>query len=71
MEFREQHHHAHEHPHIAHTSGQERLLAGVRGGVLLKPEPDEQIGTQSNKFPADIDAQQVVGHDEEQHRKGE
>ena len=67
VEFGEQHHHADEHTDIADARRQKRLFAGVRCGVLFKPETDEQIGAETDEFPTDIDAEQVIRYNQEEH----
>src|SRR5581483_6014965 len=50
---------------------EERLLP--RGGVLglLVPEADQQVRAEPDALPADEEEQQVVGEDEDQHRRRE
>ena len=49
----------------------ERLLAGVRGALLVKPEADEQVGAQPDPFPADEHDEVVRAQDEGEHREHE
>ena len=38
---------------VADPVHDERLLAGVRVGLVLEPEPDQQVGTEPDPFPPD------------------
>ena len=56
---------------VAHAIDQERLEIGEDGGGARVPEADQQVGHQANRFPAEEQLQEVVGHHQHQHREGE
>ncbi len=49
----------------------EGLGGGVARRFLLVPMGDEQVGAKAHGLPAKEQLQEVVGHDQHQHRKGE
>ena len=56
---------------IADAVDEEGLEVGEDGGRLLEPEADQQIRHQAHSFPAEEQLQEVVAHDEHEHREGE
>ncbi len=58
-------------PDVADAVDEERLLRGERGGLLVLPEPDEQVARQPDQLPGDEDDEEVVREDEQQHRDHE
>ena len=48
-------------PEIADAVGDKRLAGGGIGAVFIVPEPDQQIGRQTNAFPAEKHLQQIIG----------
>ncbi len=50
---------------------QERLQIGKNRRLALEPETDQQVGHQADRFPAEKQLQEVVRHDQHQHRKRE
>ncbi len=56
---------------VADAVDDEGLLgrAGRRG--LLVPEADEQVAAQADRLPADVQQQEVVGQDQQQHAEHE
>ena len=67
----EHHHHRDGKADVADAVDDERLLG--RGGRrrLVLPEPDQQVRRQADAFPADVEAQVVVGEHQQQHRREE
>ncbi len=65
------HHDPEAEPEVADAVDDERLLgcAGRRG--LLVPEADEQIAAQADRLPADVQHQEVVAQDQQQHAEHE
>ena len=47
------------------------FLAGVRCGVLLVVEADQQVGREADTFPADEEQQEVLGQNQRQHEEHE
>ena len=62
---------ADEEPEVADAVDDEGLAPCVRLGVVVEPEPDEQVAAEAHPFPADEHRHQVVAEDEEQHRRDE
>ncbi|MNZ68285.1 hypothetical protein D3C78_865490 [compost metagenome] len=71
---------AEQHEHAANTEDETKVADAVddeglhgrsRSGRLLEPEADQQIGRQTNAFPAEEHLQQVVGGHQHQHGEGE
>ena len=56
---------------VTHTVDQKGLHVGKSGGRLVEPETDQQVRHQAHGFPTEEQLQQVVAHDEHQHRKRE
>ena len=56
---------------IADAVDDERLLGRGGGRRLVLPEPDQQVRRQADAFPADVEAQVVVGEHQQQHRREE
>ena len=56
---------------VTHTVDQKGLHVGKSGGRLVEPETDQQVRHQAHGFPTEEKLQQVVAHDEHQHRKRE
>jgi len=54
--------------HVADAVDQEGLLGRHRRGSARVPEADQQVAAQAHQFPAGEDEQEVVGHDQEEHR---
>src|SRR6266436_477736 len=57
--------------HVADTRGDECLLCSGRGTRSLDPEPDQQIGSEPDKFPKNEKQKQTVRDDQPEHRAGE
>jgi hypothetical protein len=67
-ERREHQHDRDGQPGVADPVGDERLLGrGGRGGLEV-PEADQQVGGQADALPPGVQAEVVVGQDEQQHR---
>jgi hypothetical protein len=49
----------------------EGLEVGKDGSRSLVPEPDQQVGNQPDRLPAEEQLQEVVGHHQHQHRERE
>ena len=47
------------------------FLAAVAARRLVLPEPDQQVRRQADAFPADVEAEVVVGEHQQQHRRDE
>src|ERR1700730_18516359 len=58
-------------PDVAGTRGEEGLQGRVGVDTLLPPVTDEHEGAQSDELPPDEELQRVVGHDEQEHGRGE
>ncbi len=56
---------------VAHAVDEERLLAGLRGALLVEPERDQQVRAQAHALPAQEHQQVVVGQDEDEHGEHE
>nr|GEU28382.1 hypothetical protein [Tanacetum cinerariifolium] len=56
---------------VAHAVDQERLHVGDDRGRTLVPETDQEVRDQAHRFPAEEQLQEVVGHDQHQHRERE
>jgi hypothetical protein len=56
---------------VADAVDEEGLQVGEDGRRLGVPEADEQVADQSHRLPAEEQLQEVVAHDEHQHREGE
>src|SRR2546429_526281 len=52
---------------VANAVHHERLLRRRSGGRLELPEPDEQVRGEADTFPAEVEAEVVVGEHEQQH----
>ncbi len=55
---------------VAHAVDDERLYGGGAGGLFFVPEADQQIGRQSNPFPAEEHLDEVVGGHQHEHGEG-
>ena len=56
---------------VTHPVDDKGLLPGIGGRILLKPETDQEIGTEAHTFPSDKHQQEVVGQDEVEHHEDE
>ena len=56
---------------VSDAVDEERFRGGGAGGRTIIPVADEQIGTEPDGFPKNEELQQVVRHDQHQHREGE
>ena len=56
---------------VADAVDQKGLHVGEDGRLALVPEADQQIGHQADRFPAEEQLQEVVAHDEHEHRERE
>ena len=63
--------HADEKPHVGDAIEQKRLERRVGGARPIHPEPDEQIGTQSDQFPEDKQMHQRPADRQPQHGEDE
>ena len=70
-ERREDQKEAHRKAEVAHAVDDKRLLPGVGRGLPLVPKTDEQVRAEPNALPADEEEHEVVGQDQERHRKEE
>jgi len=52
---------------VANPVDQERLQVGEHRAGPLEPEADQQVGHQADRFPAEEQLQEVVGHHQHQH----
>ncbi len=64
-------HHAEAEAEVADPVHDERLLARVRRGLLLVPEPDKEVGAKADRLPEHVKLEEVVRHDEHQHGERE
>ena len=62
---------AEQEPEVADARGDEGFFRGVGGGRFVKPETDEQIGGETDEFPADEHEQETIGDEQAEHRRGE
>ena len=67
----EHHHQRDGEADVADAVDDERLLGRGGGRRLVLPEPDQQVRRQADAFPADVEAQVVVGQHQQQHRRQE
>ncbi len=63
--------HAEAEAEVADAVDDERLLSGARGRRLLVPEADEGVAAQADRLPADVEHQEVVAQDQQQHAEHE
>ena len=63
--------HAQAEPEVADPVDDERLLGRSGGRRLLVPVADEQVRAQADRLPADVQEQEVVGQDQQQHAEHE
>jgi hypothetical protein len=56
---------------VADAVYQERFHVCEDSARLVEPEPDEQVGNQAHSLPAEKQLQEVVAHDQHQHRESE
>ena len=63
--------HAEKKSEIADARGDERFFRRGRGAGPIDPEADEEIGGESDQFPANKKKQQTVCDDDAEHRGGE
>ena len=70
-EGREHQHDRERQPEVTDPVDQERLLRRHRRGGFVGPEPDEQVRRETDTLPADVEQQEVVGQDQQQHRRHE
>src|SRR3972149_6573449 len=59
--------HAEDEPEVADAVDDERLQVRVDRRRTLVPEPDQQVGHQTDRLPAEEELQEVVGHHQHQH----
>ena len=67
----EQHHQGDGQTHVADPVDHEGLLGGGGCAGLVGPEPDQQVGRQTDALPTHVEPEVVVGEDEQQHRRHE
>ena len=65
------HDHAEAEAEVADAVDDERLLGRSGRRRLLVPEADEQVAAQADRLPADVQQQEVVGQDQQQHAEHE
>src|SRR6185369_16197956 len=63
--------HAQNETEVADAIDDEGFFAGVGCGLLLEPEPDEQIRTEPDTFPSKEHHQEVRTQDEDEHERRE
>ena len=56
---------------VADAVREERLQVRVDGRRPLVPEADQQVGHEADRLPPEEQLQEVVAHDEHEHREGE
>ena len=66
----EQQHDAETEPEVAEAVDDEGLLARVRGGFLFVLIADQEVRAEADRLPAEVELQEVVRHDEHEHREG-
>ena len=47
--------------HVADAGGDERLLRRFHRGAPLEPEAYQQVGSQTDQLPGDVQEQQIIG----------
>ena len=70
-EVGEQHEHRDEESEVADAIDDERFLPGVGVGLVVEPEPDQQVGAESDAFPADEQHGIVRAKHQHQHEEDE
>ena len=70
-EVREHEADAEDEAEVSHAVDQERLHVRVDGRGTRVPEPDQQVGHEADRLPAEEKLQEVVRHHQHQHREGE
>ena len=63
--------HSKEKPEVAHPVDDKGLLPCIGCRILLKPESDQEIGTEAYALPAHKHQEEVVGQDEVEHHEDE
>ena len=63
--------HSQEKTEVAHPVDDKGLLPCIGGRILLKPESDQEIGTEAHALPSHKHQQEVVGQDEVEHHEDE
>jgi hypothetical protein len=58
-------------PEIADAIHQEGFQIRINRGRPRVPEADQQIGHQTDGFPAEKELEKIVAHHQHQHREGE
>ena len=71
MELGEEKERAEDEREVADTVDDERLLGGVRRGLLLVPEADQQVRAEADALPPDEHHRQAGAEDQHQHEGGE
>ena len=56
---------------VADPVDDEGLLGGARGRRLLVPVADEEVAAQADRLPPDVQHQEVVAQDQQQHAEHE
>ncbi len=65
------HHDPEPEPEVADAVDDERLLGRACRRRLLVPEADERVAAQADRLPADVEHQEVVAQDQQQHAEHE
>src|SRR3954449_1293542 len=56
---------------VADAVDDERFFAGVRGGVALEVEADEQVGGETDTLPADEHEKKILRQHQDRHEEHE
>ena len=65
----ENHEHGQQQPEVADPVHDERLLTGSRLGLVVEPEPDEEVAAETHAFPSDEQDGKVGAEDQHQHEE--
>ena len=65
----EDHEHGQQQPEVADPVHDERLLTGSRLGLVVEPEPDEEVAAETHAFPPDEQDRKVGAEHQHQHEE--
>src|SRR5205814_8743612 len=65
------HQYAEEESNVSEPGDHKGFLGCIGGGTLLPPESNKKIGADSDKLPAIVKREEVVGHNRPEHGGGE